>query len=293
MSEKTHITIAAFVSGNERLAVELAAGYLARALSEAAKTPWVCEARFSPDVETAQKEKDAAMLITSLVPELQESGEPWPEAEQRLRKTYAALCEAGNPVFICTILRHVDDGEEAEETRVQIRRLNLLAADISRETGAYVIDTDRVLANIGARWLKTDYRLAGNAAAEATGHFMALTLVNNAVDAFVPFEVQEAAREILTANRPSVARPEGTRLEVTIKQDLRSMGQGRRKQTVLPVVYTERQVYAGWYMKQVLGGKVSAGEIFQRAVQVVRLHGVRGSVALVTSLLFRQLQRKK
>jgi hypothetical protein len=293
MSETSHISIAAFVSENERTAVQLAAGQIAQALSQAAKTPWTCDPIFVPDMEALQKENDAAIFMTSLVPELRKGEEPWPVVEKRLRKAYAALCERGNPVFICTILRHVDGRADADGLRIHIRRLNLLAAEISRETGAYVIDIDRVLANAGARWLQTDYRLGGNAAVEIAGHFIALTLINNAFDALVSFEIQDGAREILAANRPETAKADTTKVPVTIKQDLRSMGQGRRKQTVLPVVYTDREVYAGWFLRQVLRGRIGPAEVIHRMREVVRLHGVRESAVLVASLLFRQLQRRK
>jgi hypothetical protein len=42
----------------------------------------------------------------------------------------------------------------------RIRRLNLMAAELSQATGANVIDIDGVLAFIGALPLGTDYLLA-------------------------------------------------------------------------------------------------------------------------------------
>ena len=226
MSDKSYISIDAFVSENERTAVHLAASHIAQALSRTTKTPWLCEATVRLDME-ALKAGNAAMIVTSLLPELEKLAEPWTEEEKRLRTTYAALGERGIPVFICTILRHIGsdvDADLAETIIVRLRRLNLLAAEISRECGAYLIDLDRVLADVGARRLQTDYRLAGNAAAQMAGHFMALTMLANAPEEIISFEVQNAAREILTASRPVVVANEATKTGA-LRRELRAVGQ--------------------------------------------------------------------
>ena len=295
MTRKPHISIAAFVSEGERAAVQLATRHLARALSQAADIPWTCDSVFSPDMETLRQGGDAAIIVTSFLPELGEIEEPWPRAEQRLRTAYAALGQRGVPVFICTILRHVvvDEGPDAAAAlRIRIRRLNLLAAKISHESGAYVIDLDRVLADIGARRLQTDYRLAGNAAAEMAGHFIALTLINNGLDAFVSFEVQDAAKAILTASQPAIARSDSDKPVVTIWKPRLSLGQKRRKQIVTPVRYPEEN-YVGWLVQQVLRGRIGPAEVFQGLVQTVRRRGVRETAVLFVSGLSKQINRKK
>jgi hypothetical protein len=294
MSDKPYISIDAFVSENERAAVHFAANHITQALSRVTKAPWACDATVRVDME-ALKTGDAAMIVTSLLPELEKLAEPWTEVEKRLRTTYAALGERGVPVFICTILRHIGndvDPEVAEAIIVRLRKLNLLAAEISRETGAYVIDLDRLLADIGARRLQTDYRLAGNAAAEMAGHFMALTLLANAPEELVSFEVQNAAREILTASRPVVTANDATKT-AALKREFRAVGQGRRKQVVLPVIYTERDVYVGWFLRQIMRGKIGPAEIFQRLRLAIRQHGFFGSAGLALGSLTRQLHRKR
>jgi hypothetical protein len=295
MTEKSQIPIAAFVSENERAAVVLAIGHIARALSHAAAVPWTCDCIFSSDLKTSQQGSDDAIMITSLLPEI-ESLESWPQIEQRLRSTYTILCESGTPVFICTILRHIggDEKPEAADTlRIRIRQLNLLAAEISRETGAFVIDLDRVLADIGARRLQTDYRLAGTTAAEMAGHFMALTVIGNGLDAFVPFEIQDAASVFLAASRPALAEVDCAKPELTLRKNLLSMGQGRRKQVVSPVLHTVHDSHVGWVIRQVLKGMIGPTEAFRRLIQVVRRRGVRESTALLASGLSRQIDPKK
>ncbi len=297
MTEKNQISIAAFVSEGERPAVESAAPLLARALSQAADAPWRCDCVFSPDLKTVgQNHADAEIIVTSLLPEVERNGESWPHVEQRLRKAYATLGAGGKPVFICTVLRHIgpeETPETAAELAIRIRRLNLLAAEISRETGVYVIDLDRVLADIGARRLQTDYRLAGKAATGMVSHVIALTLVNNAFDALVPFEVQDAAKEILASGRPAVPGHDCDKPAVTLRKDVMSVGQGRRKQIVSPVSYTVEDNYAGWLVRQVLRGTIGPADALQRLVLAVRRRGIRESLVLLAAGLSRQINRKK
>jgi len=296
MSDKSHISIAASVSKDEQTAVQLAAGHIARALSQAAVVPWTCDCVFSPDAGTLPPRSDSTIVVTSLLPELGKLDEPWPQVEQRLRKTYVALSERGDPVFICTILRHVGPDEAPETTdalMIRIRRLNLLAAEISREMGAYVIDLDRVLADIGARRLQTDYRLTGKSAAEMSGHFIAVTVIANALDAFVSFEIQDAAGALLASSRPAIAGPASELEQVSVWQNRLAVGKGRRKQIISPVIYTVQDNYAGWLVGQVLRGAIGPGEAFRRLVEAIRRRGVRESAGMLVSGLTRQIQRKK
>jgi hypothetical protein len=292
---RPHISIAAFVSEGERAAIHLAAGHIARSLSLAAGVPWTCDCVFSPDKETLRKGTDAVIIVTSFLAELAKIGTPWPQAEQRLRTDCAKLTESGTPVFICTILRHVEAGEGPEAAialRIHIRRLNLLATQISQETGAYVIDLDRVLADIGARRLQTDYRLGGNAA-EISGHFIALTLVNSACEAFVSDEIQSAAGEIIHSWRPAIAIPNSAKPEVIIRKNYLTMGRGHRKQIVSPAAYTVPEDYVGWLVWQALRGAIEPREVFRRMVEAIRKRGVRKSLRLVTTGLSRQVFRRK
>ena len=294
MTDKSSLLIAAYVSEDERAAVEMAAGYLGRALSQATEVPWTCTCTFSPDLEALRHRHEVEMMVTSFLPELERIDEPWAQTEQRLRTTYTLLRERGAMVFICTVLRHVGGDKEPEAIdalRIRIRRLNFLAAEISHETGAYVIDLDRFLADIGARRLQTDYRLKGAAAHQLAGHFMAVTLVNNALDAVVPFEVQEAAEAILTTFRPAVAAFDGSRPGVTLKKRVVPIGQGRRKQLVLPIKAPD--AFVGWYIQQVLRGAIGPAEAYHRLMQNVRDRGIYECFLMLSSGLLRQILPKK
>lgn len=295
MSDKKPIAIEAFVAESERAAVQSAAAAIRRALSQAGGDAIECDCAFHPATDAPRPQPGAAAVIVSLLPELK-NNDPWPDAEQRLRARFVEWCGHDVPVFVCTILRHVRDDESAEAAGaliVRIRRLNLLAAEISRESGAFVVDIDRALADIGARRLQTDYRLEGDAAVAIAGHLIAATVLNNALDDFIPYEALEAARAGLAANQPRLADGDPGARDFALRREVRSVGKGRRRQTVLPVIYTEREVYADWFVRQLLRGKIGPREFFDRVGQTVRQHGIGGSIALAGSLLTKQLQRKR
>jgi hypothetical protein len=293
MTGKSHLSIVASVAESERAAMNLAAGHLAQSLSQAAGVPWTCVCTFNLPGPPATG--DTAIIVTSFLPELEKIAEPWPQTEQRLRAAYTALAAGGIPVFICTVLRHVGpdiETEFADALLIRIRRLNLLAAEISRETCVFVIDLDRVLADIGARRLQTDHRLTGDAAATA-GHFIALTLITNGLDAVAPFELQDAARALLAASPPAIAELDGAKPGITLRKGLMAMGQGKRKQIVSPVLHTVEENYIGWLTRQILQGRIGPREALQRFISAVRRRGVRESAALLASGLSKQISRKK
>lgn len=295
MKRKSQISIEAFVSEDEREAVQLAADFLARSLSQAAGVPWTCTCGFSTDVETLRQAGNAAIVVTSFLPELGNVDEPWPQAELRLRTAYAALRTSGIAVFICTILRHVGHGEEPKTValRVRIRRLNLLAAEISRETGAYVIDVDRVLANIGARHLQTDYRLKGSAATGVTGHLIALALLNNACDSYVSIEIQESAKSILDSSRPAITRSGCGNAELAVERHLPSIGKGRRKQVFSPAIDVDGGNPVRSILRQIAQGAIGPSEAIRKLGFAVRRRGVRQSAVLIATALSKQHIRKK
>jgi hypothetical protein len=213
---------------------------------------------------------------------------PWGDVEQDLRTSYAALCEQGDPVMICTIFRHVevaDDPEKADQIRLRLRRLNLLATELSREYGALVIDLDRILADIGARRLQTDYRLGGAVAVDVSGKAMALSVVTNAIDAFAPVDVQDAARVVLEKYRPAL----GLAPEIKMT-NLIALGSGRRKQLVSTVTDAVQENHAGWLVRQVLNRQIGLGEAFNRLAQAVRRRGARESAALLVAGIVRLIR---
>jgi hypothetical protein len=281
------VPIVAMVSAAERAAVDRACGDIARALGEASGTPWECNCRFVQEPTDLQNADAGSILVTSLVLEV-DTPELWEDAEPRLRKLYAGLCERGDPIFVCTVLRHTGAGEPALalRRRIRIRRLNLLAADISREHGAFVIDIDRRLADVGARRLGTDYRLQGAAAADLTGNAIAMEIVLNGLGTLASFDVQDRARDVLAQYKSAVALPE-------IKpKNLMAMGQGRRKQIVTTIIDADQEAHVGWLIQQVLKRQITPREASNRLLQAIRRRGARESLAVLASGVVRLIGKR-
>ena len=282
------VPLLAAVTTNERAVVEGAARNLAAALSQATGESWTCPCTFARGLDDLAGATSGCIVVTSLLLSLTDIDKPWPEVETELRSTYAALAEAGDPIMICTILRHVDaieDVEEAARIRRRLRKLNLLATELSREYGALVIDIDRVLADVGARRLKTDFRLGGTVAAEFSSKAMALCIATNALDDFASVKVQDAARLILDGYQLSI----GLATE-QMMTSVMSLGQGRRKQRVATTTDEVPENHVGWLVRQVLKGRISGREAFGKLLGAVRRRGARESAWLLITGVSRMLR---
>ncbi|HYS88019.1 MAG TPA: hypothetical protein VEN78_23920 [Bradyrhizobium sp.] len=286
MNATPPIPIVAMVSMAERAAVDGACGNIVRALGEAGGTPWKCDCRFVPGHADLQNAHAGSILVSSLVLEV-DAPEPWTDVEQRLRGIYAGLCARGDPVFICTVLRHTGAGEpDASRRRIRIRRLNLLAAEISREHGAFVIDIDRQLADVGARRLGTDYRLQGAAAADLAGNAIAMEIILNGLDTLASVDVQDRARAMLAEYKSAVALPE------IRPNNLMSMGQGRRKQIVTAIIDTDQEAHVGWLIQQVLRRQITPLEASNKLLQAARRRGAKESLAVLASGVVRLIGKR-
>ncbi|CAM5771491.1 hypothetical protein LMIY3S_03526 [Labrys miyagiensis] len=287
----TVIPIQAFLAQSEQAAALAAAQNLANACGEATGAAAVCDPVFVPSLDALAQCPSGSLRLTSLLPEVDTLDEPWNETESRLQAAFETLVAAGDPVFICTVLRHAGEDEDAEllyRRRVRIRRLNLLAAELSRQTGAFVIDIDRVIADIGGRNLQTDYRLNGEAAAAVAGQAIALGIIVNGLDALVSFEAQEQMREIVarTIVRPNV-------IKELVPANVMALGRGRRKQTVSTIAETDGSNQAGRLLRQVLKREVAAGEALDRLRQAVQRRGAIESGALIASAVIRMVRGER
>lgn len=136
------------------------------------------DVRFVDSTDALVSERPAIAAI-SLLPEVDGPRRPLGDVAERLRSDIRSLEKSKTRVFLCNIFRACVD----EQLLERIRRLNLLAAEISHETGAGVIDVDRSFAHLGARTLETDYRLEGRRAAELGGKVIAEMLLAYGIDA--------------------------------------------------------------------------------------------------------------
>jgi hypothetical protein len=274
------IPIRALVHANERSAITSMARTLQEHLAQAAGQPAAVTCSFAESFSDLQKPHEPSIIITSLLLETDNYQEDWGELEGRLRTRYAALAEdAASIVFVTTVFRHISDGD-AELLRLRIRRLNRLAADLSREYGIMVIDLDRDLADIGGRRLQTDYRLGGEHAEQVAARSMARAIVSAGLDSYVPFEVQIQVQEALAREQVSFSAPVAT--EVTPSNVL-VLKRGRQKQVVKTIVSTSSESHAGWLFYLLLSGKYSFKDAFLKLKGSVARRGLRASIMMLVA----------
>ncbi len=277
------IPIRARVHANERSAITTMARTLQEHLAQAAAEPAAVTCSFAESFSDLQKPHEPSIIITSLLLETDDYEEDWSEQEGRLRTRYAALAEdAASIVFVTTVFRHISEGDAAqrETLRLRIRRLNRLAADLSREYGIMVIDLDRDLADIGGRRLKTDYRLGGEYAEQMAARSMARAIVSAGLDNHVPFELQIPLQEALAKEQISFLPPVATEVAPSNVLVLKS---GRQKQVVKTIVNTNSESHAGWLFYLLLHGKYSFKDAFMKLKGSIARRGLRASILMLVA----------
>jgi len=277
------IPIKALVHANERSAITTMASTLQERLAQAAGEPAAVTCSFAESFSDLQTPHEPAIIITSLLLETDNYQEDWAEVEERLRARYAALAEdAASIVFVTTVFRHISEGDAAQREllRLRIRRLNRLAADLSREYGIMVIDLDRDLADIGGRRLQTDYRLGGEYAEQVAARSMARAVVSAGLDNHVPFELQILVQEALAKEQVSFLAPATTEVAPSNVLVLKS---GRQKQAVITTVSTSSESHAGWLFYMFLSGKYSFKDALAKLRGSVAKRGLRASILMLVA----------
>ena len=282
MTAPVRIPLHAVVDVSERPALEAAAAMLSKELTAVAGSQIVVDCAFLPTIADIQAAGPVSIAITSLLPELKNLEEAWPEAEKRLRAAYHSTAQQSDlRLFVITIFRHVASEEWGEKTvrlRVRIARLNLFAAEISRETGCNVIDIDRVLADIGAQALHSDYRLGGPYAVEAVATNIVLTLLSLGLDEYAPYEIQEATRATI-ATQWSSWKNQLVPSHEMIQRGVMSLGVGRRKQRVSLVVNAVQEKHVSRLLHGVLTRQISLQDALTKLARAIDRRGWRDSFA--------------
>jgi hypothetical protein len=282
MSDPVTICVKAVVDSHERATLGIAATLLESSLSTAAGAAVTVRCQFETSVDGLNGSGEPCIIISSLLPELTNYQEPWSEVENRLRQRYQALMSAeGNIVFLCTVFRHVAIGDGGDQLRrIRVRRLNLLAAQLSHETGLFIIDLDRSFADIGASKLDTDYRLSGQYASEAAAKFVALAVLSAGLDDFVSFEIQDSAKAIIAAKPLNLIGPALEKREMVLPHILK-LGSGRRKQVVATMVDTDKDSHAGWLIHLLITRQYGMKDAFAKLKGSIARRGLRSSLAMV------------
>ena len=197
----------AVVSAGERNALDAAAEQLHSCLSAASGGAWPVTTRIRESLAAIDPQDRAHAIVASLLPDLA-GEEPIATIDARWRDRLASLpAEVRSSVLICTIFRHVGGPLESRPAiRERIRRLNLMAIQLSHDTGAGIVDIDRAFAQQGARSLQTDCELDGDIAAAAVAHAIVAGILRMAQDDVLSPELQERAQQLHGELRELVAR---------------------------------------------------------------------------------------
>lgn len=290
MPDVSPIHVVALVSPGEGAAVLAGAELLKTALAQAAGGQVAVACGLRDALDAPPVVDGPCILITSMASEVERADQPWPEAEARLRARYEALSQdPRRVVFVCTVFRHVSrDGEptEAMRRRARIRRLNLLALELSRELGVMVADIDRDLADVGGLAFETDYRLSGPYAAAAAGKSIAMAVAHVGLDEFASFAIQEAALDLLRAYQPPQAADQGP-APLKIGGFVHTVRANQRVQTVEYAEEPADDAIAASHVKRLLSGKIGFKDATALLSEALAKRGVKGSAALLFSGLKR------
>jgi hypothetical protein len=211
----------------------------------------------------------ADLAIASMLPEAEAAEEPWPTTEHRLRKAIAGLRQNVRKLYICTVFRHAP-GPDGRARLARIRKLNLLALELSRETGAFIVDVDRMLADAGARSYEADYRLTSPLATEAVAREIVRTLVATGFDAAYPRPAQEGLSKMLDGWRPPRATPQGA--------TTRASDPPARNAVAIRADFYTLDDQAAFALRRLIRGQIPLREGFRLAASMIRTHGVKGAM---------------
>jgi hypothetical protein len=210
------------------------------------------------------------IILSSLLSEaLADDQTAWDETEIRIRQRYQATSKTGPRHYVCTVFRHVPP-DAAPDLRTRIRKLNLLAAELSRATGLFVIDLDRSLADVGARAYATDFRLTGPYATEAVAREIAATFLGTGFDAALPREARDRLKAMVAEWQPAHAPT------VDLSAAFRPAGQQNR--TIAQ--FATREAQAADFLSQALRGKLKPRAVIEAARRVIRRDGLGGFAKL-------------
>jgi len=184
--------IAAAVTENEGNALTLAVEQMRQLFARVSQREWKIECELRDDLRF-DPERKPAVYIVSLLTQL-DANEPVDRLRGRLHAELSNLVAQQPAVYLCTVFRGCEDDPPKLE---RIRRLNLLAVDLSHDLNVGVIDFDRQFADIGARPLQSNHRLEGRGACEIAAYVIVKALfATGAFDDHIDAETIEAARLI-------------------------------------------------------------------------------------------------
>jgi hypothetical protein len=202
------LCIHAVLQDGERAALLAALEELAFCFVEAGAADFPTDLHFHAEFQEIPAVSCPALVMTSMLPALNDLGAPLDRLERELRDAFEAIGRKGySAAYLATIFRRIDPREKAADPALaqvrmeRIRRLDFLAAELSHDFDLNIIDFDRAFAHIGGRALGTDYSVTGSAATDAARHVIISTLFAAGLDEFRWSELQTEARLIYDRRR--------------------------------------------------------------------------------------------
>ncbi len=227
MTALAPLSIDVIIAEGERSVFASAAAQLAEALTVASGESREVRLRLTSSLSASERTDQPVAVVASLVPDIL-IDEPVSQAATRWRARLTDLKDsAASIVFLCTVFRGVDRvhpgrRQGARQALIErIRRLNLLAMDLSHDFGVNVIDIDRACAYVGARALRADFRLASPSAQEAAAYAIVSALLAVGLDDAVPVEILEEARRF---HGPIWEMPKLIRRRLALRETLNAIG---------------------------------------------------------------------
>jgi hypothetical protein len=164
----------------------MAAGrQLADAVAHAIGGDWSVNLRFLADADGPLPQGD--WIVVSLNADVAGDA-PMAMLECRWHERLERYAASYRRVLVCNSFRGVNDPAMIE----RLRQISMMAIRLSRGTGAEIADVDRLLALVGGRTARCDWRLAGETAAQLAAHVIVATLLDGEL-ASIPDDVQMRA----------------------------------------------------------------------------------------------------
>ena len=152
------------------------------------------------------------------------------------------------------------------ENRIErIRRLNLLAAQLSHELNINIIDFDRSFAHHGGRELDVDFSLEGSAAALIARHVIISTFFAAGLDDFVSPELQEKASQLYEQRSSRIAS--SSQHDLTADKMLFRLADGEKSRQTYALVPARRTLADIWFNFR--KGRTTLIEIFQIVLRAI------------------------
>ena len=279
MSPSSFFQVVALVDEAERPAVTAAAERLSRCLAHVTGTSSCVPVRFLESEAALGSFEMPTLFLASLLRDVGRIREPWSITVQRWREIFlSSSVQLTSAAFLCTIFRSVSERRARTPAPLlnkieRIRRLNLLATEISHDAGINVIDIDRVFAHVGGRALATDYRLAGSRAAALAADTIVGAFLAVGMDEVLEPECLERARELHAQQKDAITDVGLAVSAVTL--GFETVRQGAHQQTFFRMPRRLLPGTVGGLLRDWLEGRINIREAMQIVVDVVKRRLVR------------------